>query len=148
MKNLKEILAKIIEKNTLEHKIEWAYECEIDYRKALKAFENLLDEITEDLKGYPKAVHVESCLEDIAEDIRSGYTNLDEIEDIHFYTFEDYVETHITANMTAGERNIFDRFWYFIDGPSRKEWVEAEYWSNYEGLYTNRMKDFVIMVEK
>lgn len=92
--------------------------------------------------------HMYDSLDSIAGDFMSGNYNEDAVENITFYTKDEFIETYIVQGFTGAAERMIDSLMNWMDSDTLARWIDNNYLTNMPNTYTNRWVSYILMVNE
>ncbi|WP_353856760.1 hypothetical protein [Bacillus sp. Bos-x628] len=150
MTNFTELTKKMIERKELNDR--YGHASQADHPEQYERMEDLDIEIFQELAEVDGSEviqrHLLDSLDSIASDFMNNNYNEESIDNISFYTQEDFIETFIVEGMDESSKKVFDSLFYWMDSDSRSRWIEKNHLVEMPNAYSNRWVDYVLIVNE
>lgn len=152
---MKNIIQKMVELQELNDR--YGHISCFDAEEEYNQMEDLAEEIYSDVDrlarqhkdgyGVPlfSTESLREALDNIAYEIHAG--NINEDAELHIYTQDEFLEHYVLQGFDESQTEVFDSLFYFMNVDDRVKWLDINHIDG-NCMYTNRMIDFVIVINE
>jgi len=150
MTNFTELTKLMIERKELNNRYGLAESTQFPEEHA--RMEDIDSEIYQELAKIESSEviqrHMYDSLDSIAGDFLDESYNPDAVENIRYYTQDEFIETFIVKGIEGEAERMIDSLMNWMDSDTLGRWIDRNYLTNMPNTYTNRWVSYILMVNE